>query len=140
MNFLDLIWLIPLFPLAGAVTMLLIGRRLDPQHPGGGHHHAPPSRTVVSVLCPGTVLLSLLLSIAATIQLAALPERVHQVVQFTWLAGMPFHMAGGAQAVFQADWGFLLDPLSAVMILVVSGIGFIIHVFSIGYMGPEGGY
>jgi NADH-quinone oxidoreductase subunit L len=140
MNFLDLIWLIPLFPLAGAALMLLIGKRLDPQYAGGDHPHGAPSKVIVSLLCPGTVLLSFLLSLAATIQLAALPEKVHQVIQFTWLAGMPFHMANGAQSIFQADWGFLLDPLSAVMILVVTGIGFLIHVYSVGYMGHEGGY
>jgi len=140
MNFLDLIWLIPLFPLAGAAAMLLIGRWLDPQHAGGDHRPSPPSRTVISLLCPGTVLVSFLLSLAATVQLSALPEKVHQVIQFTWLAGMPFHMANGAQSVFQADWGFLLDPLSAVMILVVTGVGFVIHVYSVGYMAHDGGY
>ena len=41
---------------------------------------------------------------------------------------------------FSADWGFLLDPLSSVMVLVVTGVGFLIHVYSIGYMGHEGGY
>ena len=35
---------------------------------------------------------------------------------------------------FRADWGLLLDPLSAVMILVVSGVGFLIHVYAVGYM------
>jgi NADH-quinone oxidoreductase subunit L len=41
---------------------------------------------------------------------------------------------------FVADWGYLLDPLSCVMVLVVTGVGFLIHVYSIGYMGHEGGY
>ena len=68
--------------------------------------------------------------------LAQPPERTHQVIQFTWLAGLPFHMADGRLATFTADWGFLLDPLSAVMILVVTGIGFLIHVYSVGYMAP----
>jgi len=62
------------------------------------------------------------------------------VVQFTWLAGLPFHMANGQLATFQADWGFLLDPLSAVMILVVTGVGFLIHVYSVGYMAHDNGY
>jgi hypothetical protein len=66
--------------------------------------------------------------------------RVHQVIQFTWLAGLPFHMADGRLATFSADWGFLLDPLSAVMILVVTGIGFLIHVYSVGYMAHDNGY
>ena len=38
------------------------------------------------------------------------------------------------------DWGFLLDPLSSVMILVVTGIGFLIHVYSTGYMAHDNGY
>jgi NADH-quinone oxidoreductase subunit L len=49
-------------------------------------------------------------------------------------------MANGHLAVFHADWGFLLDPLSSVMILVVTGVGFIIHVYSIGYMAHDNGY
>ena len=62
------------------------------------------------------------------------------MIQYTWVAGLPFHMADGTLARFAADWGFLLDPLSSVMILVVTGVGFLIHVYSIGYMGHEGGY
>ena len=46
----------------------------------------------------------------------------------------------GRLATFSADWGFLLDPLSSVMILVVTGIGFLIHVYSTGYMAHDNGY
>jgi NADH-quinone oxidoreductase subunit L len=138
MNFLDAIWLIPLFPLFGALVMLLIGRKLDPQGPEV--RHAPASKTVISILCPGTVFASFVFSLGATWQLVSEPHRVHQVVQFTWLAGLPFTTAGGAAARFAADFGFLLDPLSAVMILVVSGVGFLIHVYSVGYMAHDGGY
>ena len=62
------------------------------------------------------------------------------MIQFTWLAGLPFHMMDGRLATFSADWGFLLDPLSAVMILVITGIGFLIHVYSTGYMAHDNGY
>lgn len=172
MNFLDLIWLIPLFPLAGALLMLLFGKLLDPQpasdvavapgvehtHDDHGHdhshphshdhghahahepHHGSPLKFLVSLICPGTVLISLLLSIGAVWQLAQQTERVHQVIQFTWLAGLPFHMMDGRLATFSADWGFLLDPLSSVMILVVTGVGFLIHVYSTGYMAHDNGY
>jgi NADH-quinone oxidoreductase subunit L len=151
-NFLDQIWLIPLFPLLGAALMFFFGKLLDPQaasewgrppglpgqtgRPGG----LPHLKKVISFLCPGMVLLSFVFSAGAVWQLASLPERIHQVVQFTWVAGLPFHMANGQLAIFHADWGFLLDPLSSVMILVVTGVGFLIHVYSIGYMAHDGGY
>ena len=44
-----------------------------------------------------------------------------------------------AIAKFIADWGFQIDPLSCVMILVVTGVGFLIHIYSTGYMAHEGG-
>src|SRR5229473_1535178 len=189
MNFLDQIWLIPLFPLLGAIVMLLLGNKFDPQPPsevaiapglehthdehdhaqvrahgadaghghahshdhGHGHshddaqghehhHHHGALRGLVSLFCPGMVLLSFIFSAGAVWQLSQTPERMHQVIQFTWLAGLPFHMADGRLATFTADWGFLLDPLSAVMILVVTGIGFLIHVYSVGYMAHDNGY
>jgi NADH-quinone oxidoreductase subunit L len=174
MNFLDQIWLIPLFPLVGAMVMLLLGKKFDPQPPSGvaiapglehthdehdhghshdhdhghthdddhghEHHHHGALRGLVSLFCPGMVLLSFIFSAGAVLQLSQAPERIHQVIQFTWLAGLPFHMADGRLATFSADWGFLLDPLSAVMILVVTGIGFLIHVYSVGYMGHDNGY
>ena len=190
MNFLDNIWLIPLFPLLGAALMLLIGRRLDPQpksevavapgvepvfehgdhgahaqhthdqshghthdhahghdhghshdhgHDAHGHSHSP-LKFLINLICPGMILLSFIFSAGAVWQLSQQAERVHEVVKFVWLAGLPFHMANGQPAVFQADWGFLLDPLSSVMILVVTGIGFLIHVYSVGYMAHDNGY
>jgi NADH-quinone oxidoreductase subunit L len=168
-NFLDLIWLIPLFPLAGAALMLAFGRLLDPQppsavavapgvepvyehghgpghsqHPGHGHsghgHHHSPLKFLIKLICPGLVLVSFLFSAAAVWQLSQTPSRVHQVIQFTWLTGLPFHMANGHLATFQLDWGFLLDPLSSVMILVVTGVGFLIHVYATGYMDHDNGF
>jgi NADH-quinone oxidoreductase subunit L len=136
MNFLDSIWLIPLFPLFGALVMLLVGRKLDPQGPAAGSR----SKVIVSLLCPGMVLVSFVFSALAVLQLVAKPGRIHEIVQFTWLAGLPFTTQAHTLGRFTADWGFLLDPLSGVMILVVTGIGFLIHVYSIGYMGHEGGY
>jgi NADH-quinone oxidoreductase subunit L len=153
-SFLDKIWLIPLFPLCGAVFMLLLGRWLDPQPESevaiaagvapprehGHDHHRSPLRFLVSLICPGMVLVALIFSIGAVWQLSQVSNRAHELIQFTWLAGMPFHMINGQLATFSADWGFLLDPLSSVMILVVTGIGFLIHVYSIGYMAHDGGY
>ncbi len=126
--FLDHLWLVPLFPLATAALMLFFGRRL----PNVG----------VSVLCVGSVGLSFLYAMGAVFQLlAADPDhRVFQKVLFEWLTPGPMQMTGGHAIRFVADWGCLLDPLSCVMVLVVTGVGFLIHVYSIGYMGHEGGY
>ena len=184
MNFLDQIWLIPLFPLAGALLMLLFGKKLDPQpesavaiapgvepiyddhghshdHGHEHHHHAhdhdhphdhghdqghnhghvhSPLKFLINLICPGMVLLSFIFSLGAVWQLSQLPNRAHQIIQFTWIAGFPFHMGTGQMGLFQVDWGFLLDPLSSVMILVVTGVGFLIHVYSTGYMAHDNGY
>src|SRR2546427_2479265 len=126
--FLDHLWLIPLFPLATAALMLFFGKRLP--------------KIGVSVLCVGSVGLSFIYGVGAVSQLlAADPERrVAQQILFEWLTPGAMQISGGHLVRFVADWGFLLDPLSAVMVLVVTGVGFLIHVYSVGYMGHEGGY
>jgi len=178
-NFLETIWLIPLFPLFGAALMLLFGKVLDPQpksdvavapgvepifehghahehdhehdhdhghthdhdhHHQHGHHAHSPLKFLIDLICPGMILLSFLFSAGAVWQLSQQAHRVREVIQFSWIAGLPFHMSNGHMASFQMDWGFLLDPLSSVMILVVTGIGFLIHVYSTGYMAHDGGY
>jgi NADH-quinone oxidoreductase subunit L len=126
--FLDHIWLIPLFPLATAAVMLFYGRRLK--------------NSMVNYLCVGSVFLAFLYSFGAFLQLTAMPaaERIAIKILFEWIPAGPYHMLNGRISNFLADWGFQLDPLSAVMILVVTGVGFLIHVYSTGYMAHEGGY
>src|SRR6202161_176782 len=126
--FLDHIWLIPLFPLATAAVMLFYGRRLSNQ--------------IVSWLCSGSVFLSFIFSVGAFFQLIAKPsgERIATKVLFEWIPAGTYHMLDGRIAKFVADWGFQIDPLSCVMILVVTGVGFLIHIYSTGYMAHEGGY
>src|SRR3984885_3644266 len=126
--FLEHIWLIPLFPLLTAALMLFYGRRL--------------SNNIVSYLCAGSVLVSFVFSVGAFFQLVALPqgERFFTKLLFAWLPPVPYHMFDGRLAHFVAGWEFQIDPLSAVMILVVTGVGFLIHLYSTGYMAHEGGY
>ncbi len=122
---LRLLWLIPLLPFAGFVLNGLLGARLLPR------------RAVGAIAC-GAVLGSLLLSAGAVWE-QGLPAahgagtgRFEQDL-FAW---MPMgHAADGTALVVR--WAYALDPLAAVMILVVTGIGFLIHVYSIGYMGDE---
>ncbi|HEV8075006.1 MAG TPA: NADH-quinone oxidoreductase subunit L [Candidatus Acidoferrum sp.] len=125
--FLTHLWLIPLFPLAGAAIMFFFGRRL--------------SKEAVNLLCVGSVFLSFLHALGAALRLFAVPasQRVYQQILFQWVT--PGAMPTSTGLVnFVADWGYLLDPLSCVMVIVVTFVGFLIHVYSIGYMDHEGGY
>src|SRR5216684_719261 len=127
-TFLSFLWLVPLFPLATAALMLLVGRRIP--KPG------------VSLLCVGSVGVSFVCALGAVRELLAADphHRVFQQILFEWLAPGPMQTSAGHAVRFVADWGFLLDPLSCVMVLVVTGVGFLIHVYSVGYMAHEGGY
>ena len=126
--FLEHLWLIPLFPLVTAALMLLVGRRL----PNGA----------VTVFCVGSVGGSFAFALGAVTQLlSAGPEnRVAQQILFEWLTPGQMLANNGHLVRFTADWGYLLDPLSCVMVLVVTGVGLLIHIYSVGYMGHEGGY
>ena len=125
-SFLETVWLVPLLPAASAFLMLLIGRRLP--------------RAAVSVLCCGTVGASFLLALGIFSEVLKRGGQPFEKVFFTWIPALPLLTNGGATTTFEVKWGFLVDPLSTVMILVVTGVGFLIHVYSTGYMGHEGGY
>ncbi len=59
---------------------------------------------------------------------------------FSWIRSGALPLAGSGQATFEVPWGLQLDALSAVMILVVTGVGFLIHIYSTGYMWEDTGY
>src|ERR1700691_413838 len=126
--FLAHVWLIPLFPLPAASVMLLFGRRL--------------AKSAVNLFCVGGVFLSALYAFGAIFQLLARPvsQRVVEYVLFDWLPAGEMHTTAGLLTRFDAPWGYLFDPLTVVMLGVVTGVGFLIHVYSIGYMAHEGGY
>jgi NADH-quinone oxidoreductase subunit L len=114
MNFTDLIWLVPLLPLGGALVNGLVGQRLP--------------RRIVAALASTTVGIAFLLALGAMMtdgNLTAPQIRTY----FTWIA------AGS----FQATAGLRLDVLSGLMTLIVTGVGFLIHVYSAGYMADEPG-
>jgi NADH-quinone oxidoreductase subunit L len=113
-----LLWLIPLLPLLGAVINGAFGKRL--------------SRTVVGAIASGTVGLSFVISLGAGLQMLRMPEESLPIVQnyFTWIQS----------GSFQATCGFMLDHLSALMILIVTGVGFLIHIYSTGYMHDDPGF
>ena len=113
----DYVFIVPLLPLLGFVINGLGRTRLSKN-----------AVQAVAVAAPG---LSLVLSAALFFKLLALDpgQRLVQQTLFSWI---PI-------GSLQLNVAFLLDPLSAVMILVVSGVGFLIHVYSIGYMAHDPG-
>ncbi len=114
----DYLFLVPLFPLIGFITNGLLLGRLP--------------RPVISFVGCASVALSFVLSVMLFFELQAMtPDfRIIQQVLFEWVPA----------GAFNANIGLLLDPLSAVMILVVTGVGFLIHVYSVGYMHHDPGY
>jgi len=109
------LWLIPLLPLIGGVINGLLGKRFSRQ-------------TVVAVaLSFSGAALVMALWISAQFSSLALP---HVETLAPWLR------SGG----LQVDFAFYLDQLSLIMLLVVTGVGFLIHIYSVGYMWEEGGF
>jgi NADH-quinone oxidoreductase subunit L len=126
MKFLEHIWLIPLLPALGALVQLLVGRRLTIR-----------AVSWISVGLPGA---SFLWAVGCLAELLQQPGHTFAKVVYTWFPAGPFHLTDGSLAQFTVNAGFRLDPLATVMLLVVTGVGFLIHFYSIGYMAHEGGY
>ena len=110
--------LLLVFPLLGAVVNGILGKRFPPW--------------LISLIGSGTVFLSFSTAAVAFFELLRLPagERVAVQELFTWIES----------GNFIARASFLFDPLSSVMILVVTGVSFLIHVYSVEYMKGEAGY
>src|SRR5262245_38569268 len=113
---LELLWLIPIFTLAGAALNGLLGSRLP--------------KPVVTAIGVGAPLLSLLVALGCLWEYAQrFYPQPFEHVYYVWTAGE-----------LSIPAAFLLDALSAVMLFVVTFVGFWIHVYSVGYMGHEEGY
>jgi len=129
------IWLIPILPLAGSASIGLLGLlklRLTGQK---------LSKRLVSALALASVGLAFLLSVVIVYQTFAVgAQEAASLDLFTWLSGGSLPLAEGGLAKLEVPWGYYLDPLSAIMILVVTGVGFLIHVYSTGYMWEDTGY
>jgi NADH-quinone oxidoreductase subunit L len=113
---LNTLWLVALLPFIGAALNGALGPRTDKRW-----------TTAVALGAPG---LSLLLALGCIFQYVRnVSPEPFQIICYTWSA-----------AGFEINIGFLLDPLSSVMVFVVTFVGFWIHVYSVGYMSHESGY
>ncbi|MDZ7674434.1 MAG: NADH-quinone oxidoreductase subunit L [Acidimicrobiales bacterium] len=118
MEILDLVWLIPALPLAGFLTLMVIGRRLG----------EPLAGLLATAMVGG----SFVVTVAAYLSLLGKAEEERQFTQvlFDWIP------AGG----LSVDVGFLVDPLSITMCLFITGVGALIHLYSVGYMHGDPNY
>lgn len=112
------LWLIPALPLAGCALNGLFGRRFPRQ-----------LVTMVALAASGAAFVWALV-VAARLAATPAAEIPHLEVYGTWLR------AGSLSVPF----AFMVDQLTLIMLLVVTGVGFLIHIYSAGYMAHEGGY
>jgi NADH-quinone oxidoreductase subunit L len=115
---LDLVWLIPAFPLVGFVLLVFFGGRI--------------SLRSIALLATVPTGLSTILALVTTLSFVANPPaaNAHTVKLWTWLQVGPF----------APDLSFYIDPLSIVMVLVVCFVGFFINLYSTGFMANDEGY
>lgn len=107
---------IVLLPLLGSIINGLLGKKL--------------SKSNVATIASGSIGLSFVLSIIAFIQLQSAENRVINVDYYKWVVS----------GMLDVPMGFWLDSLSSLYILVITGVGFLIHVYSIGYMHEDEGF
>jgi NADH-quinone oxidoreductase subunit L len=151
---LSYVWLLPALPLAGfllnGALSLIAATKIGPADPSTEHGsveageaphaeahgvHAPPPRhkdaALVSIIGPGVLIVAFGLAIAmfGAMRSADLAQPTIQTL-FRWMPVGDLHIDAALQ----------LDQLSMVMVLVVTGVGTLIHIFSVGYMQDDPGY
>ena len=109
-------WLIPVFPIIGVVVNGFFGFQYTKDKAG----HIATAMVGLSFL--------VVLGIASEMIFGAGGK--HTVPLWTWIEA----------GTFKVSINFLIDPLSTIMLLVVSGVGFLVHVYSVGYMQGDPGY
>lgn len=112
----SLLWLIPLLPLLGFVING-IGRNTF-------------SKNLIGIIGSGTILASFILSLVLFFELSGSTQKQFPVELFDWISVANLHI----------PLSFLYDPLSAIMLLIITGIGFLIHIYSVGYMHLDEGF
>jgi len=112
----DLVWLVPLIPLLGFVINGLGRNTL--------------SKNLIGFIGSSVIFLSFVLSVAIFLALGADASKSHEVFLFDWISAGQLHI----------PLSFLVDPLSSLMLLIITGVGFLIHVYSAGYMHDDDGF
>src|SRR6185436_16901976 len=127
----ELVWIIPVLPFLGALLNgVLLKGRLD-------------KKAVAGIACAVT-------GIAALLAIGIIWDYTHDPAfaggkpfehdYYVWMPAGPVHTAAAGVRNFTTPLGFLIDPLSCVMLFVVTFVGFLIHLYSVGYMAHEKGF
>jgi len=111
----DFVWLIPLFPLLGYLITGLLNRKL--------------SKNLTGLVACGALAASFIVSLLIFLE-ENHTRASHTVVLFDWISSGSFH----------ANFSFLVDPLSSIFLMIITGVGFLIHVYSTGYMKDDDGF
>ena len=111
----QLIWLIPLLPLIGFVINGL-GRNVL-------------SKSAAGLIGSGVVFVAFAMSVIAFFELQGGGQKEYSILLFDWISAGSLNI----------PLSFLYDPLSAIMLLIITGVGFLIHMYSVGYMHDDGG-
>jgi NADH-quinone oxidoreductase subunit L len=112
----NLVWLVPLITLLGFVINGL-GRNTF-------------SKNLIGFIGSGVIFISFVISIGIFLALGNDPVKSHEVFLFDWISA----------GALRIPLSFLVDPLSSIMLLIITGIGFLIHIYSIGYMHDDEGF
>ena len=116
----DKVWLIPIFPIIGVLINGLLGRRFE-----------KINKSIIHWVACGAVALSFIVTCILFFQMLGLPadQRLYEFTWFEWISG----------GILHTYIAYQIDPLSMMMCMFVTGVGFLIHVYSIGYMSTEEG-
>lgn len=118
MDAISLVWLAVAFPLAGFLANGLLALR------------KPDAKGLVSLIGPVSVIAAFVVAVAVFLELKADPSAARVVTLWRWMEADRLHV----------DMAFQVDQLAAVLLLVITGVGSLIHLFSVGYMRSDDGY
>lgn len=109
----NLVWLVPLIPLLGFVINGLGRNTL--------------SKNLIGFIGSSVIFISFAISVGIFFELGADANKSHEIFLFDWISA----------GKLSIPLSFLVDPLSSIMLLIITGVGFLIHIYSIGYMHSD---
>ena len=112
----NLVWLVPLIPLLGFVINGLGRNSL--------------SKSLIGFIGSSVIFISFAISLGIFFELGADANKSHEIFLFNWISA----------GTLEIPLSFLVDPLSSLMLLIITGVGFLIHIYSIGYMHSDEGF